>query len=122
MKSMRVFVASVAVAVSVGCAPESDVRDIALRIGGTTTVMLPVTAGTGYGWSVDAARSSGMECLVVTPGATKFPSGRVGGAGEQEWHVEGHAAGQADLTFVYQRPWEPVAPAARSTEIHVSVQ
>jgi predicted secreted protein len=97
-------------------------QHVDLRVGGVATVTLPVTAGTGYAWAIDAGRSTGASHVVVTGGETKVPGDRVGRPGEQYWQLQGHSIGDADIVFVYRRPWLKDAAPVKSTTVRVEVR
>ncbi len=123
MMRWRMIAVGAACGALVGCqASRPPARTMDLRVGQTGEFALPMTAGTGFSWTLDSGQSTGLSCVALSGGESVTPAERVGGAGEQQWRIEAQAIGQAELVFEYRRPWESDAPAAKSATVRVSVR
>jgi predicted secreted protein len=99
----------------------NDTRSIA--IGQATAVAMASTPSTGFSWSLDEVRSSGLSCVAITDkGFTRTNSGLVGAPGRRWWSVSGVQRGTATLTFVYQQAWDRTTPASKVRTLHIDVQ
>ena len=96
-------------------------RTITVAVGGTTTLELPWTAGTGYSWTLDRMHATGMTGISVTALDASAPSDRVGGQGMERWAIGGVKAGTATLPFMYRRSWETAVAPARTAEVTVVI-
>ncbi len=80
---------------------------VTLAVGDTLEVTLPSNPSTGYTWQV-----AGEPRCVVPRGEARYTAldELVGSGGVLTWDLEAVEAGTEDLSLVYQRPWEDVAP------------
>jgi len=85
---------------------------VRLARGGTLLVALPSNPSTGYRWLVADDSSAALELVeirYVPPGST---TPLVGAAGTEVLEFHARDSGTAVLRLLYQRPFEPNAPAA----------
>jgi predicted secreted protein len=97
--------------------------DIMVVVGRQHDISLPYTAGTGYSWSVDDANSVGLDHVeVVKSGDTPQTASLPGGPGSSQWSIAGRSVGQAEIQFVYRRPWETSTPPAKVRRVRVEIK
>lgn len=92
-----------------------------LQMGQLLEVRLPVQAGTGYSWSVDADQADNLEFIDQS---TLQPWGApqlMGGSQVQRFTYRAIGPGPATLRFAYRRPWLGGVPPAQTTEVDVTV-
>ena len=80
---------------------------IRLATGESRTVTFAENPSTGYSWAIDPTASRNLEALSITdlgylPGSETMP----GAPGKHSWRIGGVSPGQAEIVFVYQRPWK----------------
>lgn len=94
---------------------------VVLAAGGSLTLELPVTSGTGYGW----------EVRVEPPGLLKVPAGPVtvrsndampGSVTQQRWILTEAKPGAGTVQAVYRRPWEQDVEPAKRFSVSVRVE
>lgn len=101
---------------------DADIRqELTLRPHQTAVVSLPMTAGTGYDWTLDRSGVAPDAVVTVKRIESLMPTGTLGGVGEARWNVTGVAAGKAVLQFEYRRPWESGEPPAKTAAVSVHV-
>jgi len=96
------------------------VNPIQLKKGDTLLIKLWGNMTTGYAWSLAAGPDN---VLVQTGDVTYEKTSKLLGAGE--WSVFTFSAetiGEAQLTFIYQRPFEPENPPEKTIEVTVLVR
>ena len=87
------------------------------KVGEIFSVELESVPGAGYQWDADIAESN-VE--LVEKEIAAADQGTIGGSGKEVFKLKPNAAGDADLRFVYKRPWE--SSAAETLEIKVRVK
>ncbi len=100
-----------------------DGTKVALARGQQLAVRLPVTSGTGFGWTYE---QTGDEVL--------FPSGetptlQMGGAdgmpgagGILQFTFRATRTGSGTLKLLYRRPWETNAPLAKTITLEITAK
>jgi inhibitor of cysteine peptidase len=80
---------------------------VTLVVGDTLEVTLPSNPSTGHTWQV-----AGEPRCVVPRGEARYTAldDLVGSGGLLTWDLEAVEAGAEELSLVYRRPWENVAP------------
>jgi inhibitor of cysteine peptidase len=123
-----IVVCVVVAAISAGCGDggsrlvavgEADTgTTVGLAIGDTLEVSLPSNPSTGHTWQV-----VGEPRCVVPRGEARYTAfdDLLGSEGLLTLDLEAVEAGTEDLSLVYRRPWENVAPE-RSFTIRVVVE
>lgn len=95
---------------------------VMVGVGGSVTLELPVTTGTGYLWELTLDPIGILEGDLA--GTTVRQDGAMPGAvTEQRWLLNAVAPGRTTIRATYRRPWErDVEPARRfSVEVEVKV-
>jgi inhibitor of cysteine peptidase len=130
MKTLRPFVsmlfaASVLAACATPSAPpprtvtEAQAGFVDLTRGQALEIVLPLNAGTGYAWRLDAEASA----LVLSGGSSRVTDAkRPGGAIQTLYSYTAVGRGKTDLSFTLKRPWEPDAPSDRKAVFHIKVR
>lgn len=87
-------------------------REIKLRVGGTLRVELEQAGATGYAWEVRNLDPERFELVSVE--TTGGPSGPevTGAPVTKVWLIRAKQPGEAELEFLYYRPWEGEKSAA----------
>jgi len=130
---LGLWIVAVAAGFATGCSSSSSTPSIGpdhgtqddrtIARGQSTSIALASNPSTGFSWSLDEARSSGLAHVkVVDKGFTRTTSGLVGAPGRRWWSVAGLTRGTASLTFVYQRAWDRQTPPAKARTIVVDVR
>lgn len=94
---------------------------VQLQMGQMLEVRLPVQAGTGYSWSVDADNADNLEFIDQS---TLQPWGApqlMGGSQVQRFTYRAIGPGAATLRFAYRRPWLGGVPPAQTVVQQVTV-
>lgn len=94
---------------------------IALSRSNLLAVKLPMSAGTGFGWTVvknNAQQLAPVGKAEIIPG--KDPK-IVGGPLTQVFRFEAKKAGKSELELHYQRPFEKEKPPAKTFKIVVQI-
>ncbi len=122
---MRVALLALVLAIS-GGAPVSaemaltekdDGRTITVKRGDALTVRLPVSLGTGYGWSrIDADEALVAEEPRVESSTTSLP----GGSEIEVFRFTARKVGRTAIALRYGPSWEDV-PHARTYRVHVEI-
>lgn len=94
---------------------------VALAEGGSLTLELPVTSGTGYAWEV---RVDPPELLHVPsePVAIRGNAAMPGSVTQSRWVLSHAKAGTGTVEAVYRRPWESDVPPAKRFSVSVEVE
>ena len=82
------------------------------KVGEIFSVELDSVPGAGYQWDADVAEP-GVE--LVEKQVTPADNTSIGGSSKEVFKFKSTAAGDAELRFVYKRPWEN--SAAETVEI-----
>jgi inhibitor of cysteine peptidase len=92
-------------------------QTVRLSVPGSAVIALPETAGTGFGWRVNAEASSNLAVVAIADEGMAVPSSSppIGATGERQYRITALRPGTAIAVFDYLRPWEHVAPARRRT-------
>jgi inhibitor of cysteine peptidase len=86
---------------------------VVLAEGGSLTLELPVTSGTGYVWEV-RVEPRGMLQVPAEPLTVRSNDAMPGSVTQQRWILTGARVGAGTVEASYRRPWEKdVAPAKR---------
>jgi inhibitor of cysteine peptidase len=94
---------------------------IKLTLGASTIFSLQENVTTGYSWRIDQAASQNLGILSISDGGqSKGRRGMMGSPGVRRWKILALKPGQAEIVFVYQRPWEPAPVQTRSVEVEVA--
>ena len=84
------------------------------NVGEIFSVELESVPGAGYQWDADVAEP-GVE--LVEKQVAPSDQGAIGGSGKEVFKFKPTEAGEAELRFVYKRPWEN--SATETVEIKV---
>ena len=129
----RAFILLCTVLGLIGCAPSrfpiagsvtvslSDSGNAASLIPNQALVVrLPANPSTGYVWRYTVTGDDVLRLVTVDEEAPA-PNGMVGMARDEEWSFRAQGAGRAELTYVYERPWEKNTPPAKTFTLSVTV-
>jgi predicted secreted protein len=91
-----------------------------VALGGTVTLELPLSSGTGYRWMLEAPPAPILE---GDPEGRFVPRSepRPGGPILQRWEFAAYAPGRVRLDLALRRPWEPEVEAAQRFSVQVAV-
>jgi inhibitor of cysteine peptidase len=94
---------------------------IRLAPGGSAIFSLQENVTTGYSWRIDQNASRNLGILSISDGGRSGGRRRmVGSPSVRHWNIRALKAGQAEIVFVYQRPWEPAPVQTRNVEVEVA--
>ncbi|MGD9658341.1 MAG: protease inhibitor I42 family protein [Methylocystis sp.] len=94
---------------------------IRLAPGRSAIFSLQENATTGYSWRIDQDASRNLGILSISDGGRSGSRRRmVGSPSVRHWNIRALKPGQAEIVFVYQRPWEPAPVQTRSVEVKVA--
>ncbi len=94
---------------------------IRLAPGGSANFSLQENVTTGYSWRIDQSASRNLGILSISDAGRSGGRRRmVGSPGAHHWIIRALKPGQAEIVFVYQRPWEPAPVQTRSVEVEVA--
>ncbi|MGJ0395635.1 MAG: protease inhibitor I42 family protein [Methylocystis sp.] len=94
---------------------------IRLAPGRIATFSLQENMTTGYSWRIDQGASRNLGILSISDGGRNGRRRRmVGSPSVRHWNIRALKPGQAEIVFVYQRPWEPAPVQTRSVEVDVA--
>lgn len=86
---------------------------VAIAEGGSLTLELPVTSGTGYAWEVRVEPPNLLR-IPSEPVTIRGDAAMPGSVTQVRWTLTEAKAGKGRVEAVYRRPWEQgVAPAKR---------
>lgn len=95
-----------------------------MAVGDLLIVKLDSNKTTGYSWNLSAISNTGVIKKVsdeyITPPQTDPPM--AGRGGYEQWTFEALAAGTANISMKYTRPWETSAEPAANFSITVNVK
>ena len=91
--------------------------EINAEVGEIFSVELESVPGAGYQWDADVDESN---VKLVSKEFVPPDSGSIGGSGREVFKFKPLAACDAELRFVYKRPWE--ATSAETVEIKVHAE
>ncbi|MBO9706570.1 MAG: protease inhibitor I42 family protein [Caulobacter sp.] len=98
---------------------DADAGAVSLVRGQDLEIRLPLNAGTGYAWRLDAE----ARPLVLGGGSSRVTDAeRPGGPVTSVYSYTALARGRTDLAFTLKRPWEPDRPDDRKAVFHVRVR
>jgi inhibitor of cysteine peptidase len=94
---------------------------VVIAAGGSLTLELPVTSGTGYGWDI---RVDPQDLLRVPaePLTIRGDAAMPGSVTQQRWVLTEARAGRGTVEAVYRRPWETDVPPAKRFSVAVRVE
>ncbi len=94
---------------------------VVLAEGGSLTLELPVTSGTGYLWEV---RVEPPDLLRVPAEAITIrgDAAMPGSVTQSRWVLSQAKVGKGTVEAVYRRPWEPDVPPAKRFSVSVEVE
>ncbi|MEF3365574.1 protease inhibitor I42 family protein [Methylocystis sp. 9N] len=99
---------------------QADER-IRLKVGASALFSLQENITTGYSWRTDSEASEGLDLIAIADaGRSGAPSKMVGSPSVRHWKITALKPGQAQIVFVYQRPWEPAPVQTRRVEVEVA--
>ena len=99
---------------------ESVPGPVAIALGGTLTLELPVTTGTGYLWELTLDPIGMLEGDFA--GTTVRRDGAMpGSVTDQRWQLNAVAPGRTTIRAAYRRPWERDVEPARRFSVEVEV-
>lgn len=103
-------------------APPAQAGDvIKLAPGGSAQFSLQENVTTGYSWRIDQNASRNLSILSISDGGhSGGRRGMMGSPGVHHWKIRALKPGQAEIVFVYQRPWEPTPVQTRSVDVEVT--
>jgi inhibitor of cysteine peptidase len=94
---------------------------IRLAPGRSAIFTLQENVTTGYSWRIDQAASRNLGILSISDGGRGGGRRRmVGSPSVRHWKIRALQPGQAEIVFVYQRPWEPAPVQTHSVEVEVA--
>jgi inhibitor of cysteine peptidase len=95
-----------------------------ISVGNLLIVTLDSNATTGYSWNLSAISNTSVIAKVSDEYATPTPTNPplMGQGGQEVWTFEALAAGTANITMKYIRPWESEAEPAANFSITVNVK
>ena len=94
---------------------------VAIAEGGSLTLDLPVTSGTGYVWEVEVTPSGLLEVpreAITIRGDAAMP----GSVTQSRWILTEAKVGKGTVEAVYRRPWEVDVPPAKRFSVSVEVE
>ncbi len=95
-------------------------RSVSLNTGDSLVLVLTGNPTTGFGWEVSAISPPVIKQLGDPD--YQSDSSLVGSGGKYTYHFQAVAAGQAPLTLIYRRPFEPNVRPAKTYTVTVTVQ
>jgi inhibitor of cysteine peptidase len=103
-------------------APPAQAGDvIKLAPGRSAVFSLQENMTTGYSWRIDQSASRNLGILSISDSGRSGRRRRmVGSPSVRHWNIRALKPGQAEIVFVYQRPWEPAPVQTRSVEVDVA--
>ncbi|MBM3551577.1 MAG: protease inhibitor I42 family protein [Alphaproteobacteria bacterium] len=94
---------------------------IRLASGGSANFSLQENVTTGYSWRIDQSASRNLGILSISDSGRSVGRRRmVGSPSVRHWNIRALKPGQAEIVFVYQRPWEPAPVQTRTVEVEVA--
>jgi inhibitor of cysteine peptidase len=91
---------------------------VSLARGQALDIVLPMNAGTGYGWRLDQEASS-----ILAGGSSRVTdTDRPGGPVSTIFSYQALAAGKTTLSFTFKRPWMPDTPDDQKAVFQVKVR
>jgi len=94
---------------------------IELNVGQALTLSLPSNPSTGYRWLLQNPANAILNSLGPEVYSSNNNDGMVGSDGLSTWRLRAKAAGEGHLVLVYQQPWAPEEPPARSFDCVIRV-
>jgi predicted secreted protein len=94
---------------------------VAIAAGGSLTLELPVTSGTGYGWGLRVDPPSLLR-VPAEPVTVRGDAAMPGSVTQQRWILTDAKVGRGIVEAVYRRPWEPDEPPAKRFSVEVRVE
>ena len=94
---------------------------VVIAEGGSLTLDLPVTSGTGYVWEVEVTPSGLLEVpreAITIRGDAAMP----GSVTQSRWILTQATVGKGTVEAVYRRPWEVDVPPAKRFSVSVEVE
>lgn len=86
------------------------------------TLTLPSNPSTGYRWLLQNPANAVLNALGPEVYSSSDSNGMVGSDGQSTWRFKARAAGEGHLVLVYQQPWAPEEPPARTFDCAISVR
>lgn len=93
---------------------------VAIAEGGSLTLELPVTSGTGYGWEV-RVEPAGLLRVPTAGEAIRGDEAMPGSVTQVRWVLTDAARGRGTVKAIYRRPWEKDVPPAKRFSVSVEV-
>jgi predicted secreted protein len=93
-------------------------KSLTLAVGGTFSVELRSSAGTGFVWEVTQGDPGVLSHKASQSDVSKEP----GGAVTHVFSFVAKAAGKTHVEIVYRRPWEQGKPPAKTFKVDVTVK
>ena len=94
-------------------------RAVDLRVGETVDVTLPENATTGYRWAIDHLDPGIVE---ANESKARYPSGRIGGAGEVTFSFSNTKAGSGEVSLKYWRHFEGDSSITRRFRVRLNAK
>lgn len=94
---------------------------VTIAEGGSLTLELPVTSGTGYVWEV-RAEPSGLLRVPAEGETIRGNAAMPGSVTQVRWVLRDAVRGQGTVEAVYRRPWETDVPPAKRFSVAVKVE
>jgi inhibitor of cysteine peptidase len=107
-----------------GAAHATD-QTLKLAVGQQAPIELEENPSTGYRWAIDAQASSNLSILHIDDRGFSHSVGDkplLGAPGVHRWNVHATSPGNASITFVYRRPWEPSVARRHQVEVEATVR
>ena len=118
----RLALAAICAAVIALASPIAKAQSaIRLATGESRTVTFVEKPSTGYSWAIDPAASRNLDALSIADlgylaGGQTMP----GAPGKHSWRLGGVRPGEAEIVFVYRRPWEKIAVQTNRVTVDVA--
>lgn len=93
-----------------------------LTVDQALTLTLPSNPTTGYRWLLQNPANAVLGVLSPEVYSSHDSDGVVGSAGQSTWRFKARTAGEGHLVLVYQQPWAPEEPPARTFDCAITVR